>query len=150
MTLQLTFKWKNLLLPPFFVLYIHYSGAGSSSWPYPKSMMLCHWLERKTGSLPTAIISKNEPRSYNFAVCRSDSLTYHKSLSRFNQVLSDASAPGWNQLMKYHTSQHYAWSLYRIKARIPDCTVSTPPEAIFHSILLNVVQTGYMRCSVLK
>lgn len=93
MTLLLTFKSNNLLSHTLFVLYIHYSGAGSTSWPYPKNMMLSHWLERKTGSLPTAVISENEPRSYNFMVCKSDSLTYHKSLPGFNQVLSDASAP---------------------------------------------------------
>jgi len=37
-----------------------------------------------------------------------------------------------------------------MKARTPNCTISTAPEAIFHPILLNVDEMGYLRCSVLK
>lgn len=99
-----TFKSTNLLSPTLTVFPIHYITAGSSGWLYPESVMLSHWLEWRTGPLPTAVISTSKPRSYNFTTCKSSSLAYHKSLYRFNFVRcsSTLDESNWWHAITFH------------------------------------------------
>lgn len=52
-----------------------------------------------TGPLLSALVSADTPRSHNSTICKSSSLCYHRSLSRFNYVLSNALALRWRQVM---------------------------------------------------
>lgn len=91
MTLLLTLKPNNLLLHIFFVFCIHYSGAGSSSWPYPKSMMPSHWLEGRLDLFP---LQSSQRMSQGHIISWSVKVTLSLITEVFlDSIKCDASAP---------------------------------------------------------